>query len=198
MLPSNRTYAFWLALLRIGVGGAWLVHGTGKFLHPDTFMPPNGSISKVVANGVANGSGPYHDFLANTVAPNIGLFAEAVRVGEVIVGCLLVLGFLTRLGGLGGMFLTLNYMLAQGELGSTDVLGSLDGATFLLSAVNFVLPTGRAIGLDWFFSRPRKAAPVVVVAAAPAPGPTVTAPSGAVQAEFVDERPLDGPSAPPN
>jgi len=196
MLPSNRTYAFWLALLRIGVGGAWLAHGTSKFLHPEAFMPPNGLISKVVANAVANSSGPYHDFLANTVTPNIGLFAEATRVGEVIVGCLLVLGFLTRLGGLGGMLLTLNYMLAQGELGSTDVLGTLDGATFLLCAINFVLPTGRAIGLDWFFSRPRPAP--VPVAAAPAAGPTVTAPSGAVQAEFVDERPLDGPSAPPN
>jgi|GEM_PF-886094 len=195
MLPSNRSYAFWLALLRICVGGAWLVHGTGKFLHPDAFMPPNGLISKVVANGVANGSGPYHDFLANVVSPNIGLFAEATRVGEVLVGCLLVLGFLTRLGGLGGMLLTLNYMLAQGELASTDVLGSLDAATFLLSAVNFVLPTGRAIGLDWFFSRPRPVAVAVPVAPA---GPTVIAPSGAVQAEFVDERPLDGPSAPPN
>lgn len=195
MLPSNRTYAFWLALLRIGVGAAWLVHGTGKFLRPEGFMPPDGAIAKVVANGVANTSGPYHDFLANVVSPNIGLFAEATRVGEVIVGCLLVLGFLTRLGGLGGMFLTLNYMLAQGELGSRDVLASLDGATFLLSAVNFVLPTGRAIGLDWFFSRARPT-PVVPVSAAPAAGPTVTAPSGAVQAEFVDERPLDGPSAP--
>ncbi|HEY8321415.1 MAG TPA: TQO small subunit DoxD [Candidatus Baltobacteraceae bacterium] len=194
MLPSNRSYAFWLALLRICVGGAWLVHGTSKFLHPDGFMPPSGAISKVVANGVANGSGPYHDFLANVVSPNIGLFAEAIRVGEVLVGCLLVLGFLTRLGGLGGMFLTLNYMLAQGELGSTAVLGSLDAATFLLSAVNVVLPTGRAIGLDWFFSRPR--AVPVAVAVAPAAGPTVTAPGGAVQAEFVDERPLDGPSAP--
>ena len=196
MLPSNRTYAFWLALVRIAVGGVWLVHGTSKFLHADAYMPPNGYMAGVVAKGVAGSTGPYHDFLANVVTPNIGLFAEATRVGEVIVGCLLVLGFLTRLGGLGGMLLTLNYMLAQGELGGQDVLGTLDGATFLLSAINLVLPTGRAIGLDWFLSRPRRAPAVVSVA--PIASPTVTAPSGAVQAEFVDERPLDGPSASPD
>src|SRR5665213_1793513 len=126
MLPSNRTYAFWLALLRIGVGAIWLLHGTSKFLNPDAFMPPNGFMAKLVANGVANTGGPYHDFLANVVTPNIGIFAECVRVGEVLVGCLLVLGFLTRLGGLGGMFLTANYMLAQGTLGTQAGWSGLD------------------------------------------------------------------------
>lgn len=196
MLPSNRTYAFWLALARITVGAIWLVHGTGKFLNADKFMPPDGFMAKLVANGVATTAGPYHDFLANVVTPNIALFAELVRVGEVLVGSLLVLGFLTRLGGLGGMFLTANYMLAQGTFDGQAGWGGLDGATFVLSAINFVLPTGRALGLDWFFSRPRRApAPVYV---APGAGPRVTAPDGTVQAEFVEERPLDGPTAPPN
>jgi uncharacterized membrane protein YphA (DoxX/SURF4 family) len=194
MLPSNRTYAFWLALARITVGGIWLIHGTSKFLQADKYLPPDGYMAKIVAGGVATTVGPYHDFLANVVTPNMGLFAELVRVGEVLVGSLLVLGFLTRLGGLGGMFLTANYMLAKGMLGSQDGWGGLDGATFVLSAINFVLPTGRAIGLDWFFSRPRRVPVPVYVA--PAAGPTVVAPGGAVQAEFVDEKPLDGPSAP--
>jgi NADH dehydrogenase len=195
MLPSNRTYAFWLALLRIGVGVMWLLHGTGKFLNSASFMPPDGLIAKVVANGVATTSGPYHDFLANVVTPNIGIFAELTRIGEVLVGCLLVLGFLTRLGGLGGMFLTANYMLAQGTFGTQQGWSGLEGATFALSAISFVLPTGRALGLDWFFSRPPKTAPVPVAVAPPA-APTATAPSGPVQAEFVDEKPLDGPTAP--
>jgi NADH dehydrogenase len=195
MLPSNRTYAFWLALLRIGVGVMWLLHGTGKFLDVDAFMPPNGLMAKMVANGVATTSGPYHDFLANVVTPNIGIFAELVRVGEVLVGSLLVLGFLTRLGGLGGMFLTANYMLAKGTFGSQAGWSGLDGAMFVLSAISFVLPTGRAIGLDWFFSRPRQPAPVPV-AVAPSAGPSASAPTGPVQAEFVDEKPLDGPTAP--
>ncbi len=194
MLPSNRTYAFWLAVLRVAVGVVWLLHGTSKFLHADQFMPPDGFMSKVVAGGLSATTGPYHDFLANVVSPNIGLFAEAVRVGEVLVGLLLVLGFLTRLGGLGGMFLTANYMLAQGTFGSQTGWSGLEGATFILSAINFVLPTGRAFGVDWLFSRPRPVA--VPVQVAPASTPIVTAPSGAVQAEFVEEKPLDGPSAP--
>ncbi len=196
MLPSNRTYAFWLAILRVGVGIVWLLHGTSKFLHADQFMPPDGLMSKMVAGGLTTTTGSYHDILANVVNPNIGLFAEAVRVGEVLVGLLLVLGFLTRLGGLGGMFLTLNYMLVAGDFGGQAAWSGLEGATFMLSAINFVLPTGRTFGLDWFFSRPRRVA--IPVQVAPASTPTVTAPSGAVRAEFVEERPLDGPSAPPN
>lgn len=194
MLPSNRIYAFWLAVLRITVGVVWLLHGTSKFVHADQFMPPDGFMSKVVAGGLTATTGPYHDFLANVVTPNLGLFAEAVRVGEVLVGVSLVLGFLTRLGGLGGMFLTANYMLALGTFGSQMGWSGLEGATFILSAINVVLPTGRAFGVDWFFSRPRRVA--IPVPVAPASTPTVTAPSGAVQAEFVEEKPLDGPSAP--
>jgi hypothetical protein len=47
----------------------------------------------------------------------------------------------------------------------------------LLSAISLVLPTGRVFGIDRFFIRK----------------PSIKAP---VVAEFVPERPLDGPRAP--
>jgi len=195
MLPSNRLYGFWLALLRIALGAAWLVHAVPKFT-TGAFMPPDGFMPKLLAQGVQNTTGPYHDFLLNTVTPNVGLFAELIRAGEAIVGTLLVLGFLSRIGALGGLFLLANYMLVQGEPSTLTGWSGLDGAMVLLCAINVVLPTGRVLGLDWFFNRPRRAIPV---AAAPyaGPEPTVTAPDGTVQAEFVDEAPMNGPSAPP-
>ena len=188
MLPSNRTYAFWLALLRIAVGGSWLLHGIPKFTTA-MFMPPTGFMGKMIAENVANSHGRYHDFLANVVTPNIGLFAELVRLGEVVAGALLLLGLFSRLGGLLGMFLMANYMLTQGEMWSLQGWATLDGAMFILCAINVVLPTGRSLGLDWFLARPRRvAAPMVATAA--------TQPISAVQAEFVEEPPLDGPTAP--
>jgi uncharacterized membrane protein YphA (DoxX/SURF4 family) len=195
MLPSSRTYGFWLAVARIFTGALFLDHAIPKFTNAQFFLPPNGFMTKMIAGGIANTTGPYHDFLANVVQPNIGIVAECVRVGEVLVGCALILGIFTRIAGLGGMFLTFNYLMAKGGGGTLDGWTGIDGAVFALSALNAVMPTGRVLGLDalLFAARRPRAVPMTI---APASAPTVTAPGGPVAAEFVDEAPLDGPSAP--
>lgn len=176
-LPSPRVYAGWLAIVRILTGAIWLIHGVPKFLHSDVFMPPNGFIVTYVTQGLAKTTGPYHDFLANVVQPNIGIFAELVRLGEVLVGISLFLGLLTRLGGFFGILLPLNYIAARGGLSGVSEWSSIDACMMLLSAINLVLPTGRFFGVDRLFTRRYDAEPPLV-------------------AEFVQERPLDGPRAP--
>jgi uncharacterized membrane protein YphA (DoxX/SURF4 family) len=176
-LPSSRVYAGWLAIVRILTGVIWLIHGVPKFLNSDQFMPPNGFIVNYAQQGIARTAGPYHDFLVGVVQPNLGLFAELVRLGEVCVGISLVLGALTRVGGFFGIVLTLNYMAARGGLGTFNALSSIDACMMLLSAMNFVLPTGRVLGVDALFARRR--APRAVVP------------------EVVPERPMDHPTAPP-
>jgi thiosulfate dehydrogenase [quinone] large subunit len=178
-LPSSFTYARWLAVARILTGIMWLVHGIPKFTNSDQFMPPNGFITNYIQHGLQSTSGIYHGFLAGVVAPNLGIFAELVRLGEVLVGISLLLGALTRLGGLGGVLLTLNYLAARGGLLSFNALSSIDFAMLVLSGVSLVLPTGRILGVDALFSRPRSA-------------------PATVRAEFVPEPPLDRPTAPPN
>jgi uncharacterized membrane protein YphA (DoxX/SURF4 family) len=176
-LPSTRTYASWLAVVRFLTGAIWLIHGIPKFLHSDKFMPPNGAIVNYVQAGVGKTAGPFHAFLVGVVQPNIAIFAELVRLGEVCVGLSLLLGALTRLGGLCGVLLTLNYMAARGGLEKFSSWASVDACLMLLSAISLVLPTGRVFGIDRFFIRK----------------PSIKAP---VVAEFVPERPLDGPRAP--
>jgi thiosulfate dehydrogenase [quinone] large subunit len=196
MFPSKRTYAFWLALLRIFVGVFWLVHVLPKFTTAG-FMPPDGFFAQMVSTGMTHDSGPYRDFLANVVSPNVNLFAELVRFGELLVSLSLILGLFGRVGGLGGMFLTANYMLAKGQFGSFDGWTGLDGATFALSAINFVLPTGRMIGIDAFLGR-KRAERFASAQATPASTPTVSTASGApVQAEFVEERTPGNGGVPP-
>ncbi|MGA8533338.1 MAG: DoxX family protein [Candidatus Tumulicola sp.] len=178
-LPSSRAYAGWLAIVRILTGVMWLAHGIPKFTQSARFMPPNGAMPQYVARGLQSTTGAYHEFLAGVVQPNLPLFAELVRLGEVLVGVSLVLGALTRVGGLVGIVLTLDYIAARGHMLSSATLQSADLGLLVLSLISLVLPTGRVLGIDALFVRRR-----------PAPA--------TVRAEFVPEPPLRGPTAPPN
>jgi uncharacterized membrane protein YphA (DoxX/SURF4 family) len=183
-LPSAGTYAWWLALVRIVTGAIWIAHALPKFLESDKFMPPNGFMPKYVAQGVQQGSHVLEPFFANVVTPNVAIFAELVRVGELLTGVALVLGLFTRFGGLVGIFLPLMYLSARGPLLTTETLSTPEFALAVLSGINLVLPTGRVFGIDAMLGR-RRARPE------------------RVQAEFVPEPPLTpppaaGPSTPTN
>jgi thiosulfate dehydrogenase (quinone) large subunit len=174
---SSRSYAGWLAIVRILTGAIWIIHAVPKFLHPDKFMPPNGAFAAYLQHGIASTTGPYHDFLASTVVPNADLFAQLTRFGELLVGISLVLGLFARLGGFFGVFLPLNYMAARGAVSTVSGWGSPDACLALLSLMSLVLPTGRVAGFDGLRT-PRPARRVTVVP------------------EVVPERPFDRPSAP--
>jgi uncharacterized membrane protein YphA (DoxX/SURF4 family) len=177
-LPSSRTYAAWLAVVRILTGAIWLIHAIPKFMKGDAFLPPNGLFATYLQTGIAKTGGPYHNFLVSTVAPNAPIFAELVRFGELCVGISLFLGLFTRVGGFFGIMLPLNYMAARAAGATVSAWSSPDATLALLSAISFVLPTGRVAGFDALRGRraPRKQT---------------------VVAEVVPERALDGPSAPP-
>ncbi|MBV8490219.1 MAG: DoxX family protein [Candidatus Eremiobacteraeota bacterium] len=192
-LPSSATYGRWLAVVRILTGAIWLSHGVPKFTHSAEFMPSGpvdcntiGLAQPVMANYICSGllhtKGPYHQFMASVVLPNMTIFAELVRLGEVLVGLALILGVLTRIGALGGMLLTLNYIAARGTMFSTTTVQSLDFTLFVLCLISLALPTGRVFGVDGLWAHRR-----------------ATAPAGStVRAEFVPEPPLDRPTAPPS
>lgn len=177
-LPSSTAYAGWLAIVRILTGAMWLSHGIPKFTQSMQFMPPGGFMADYVNRGLQATTGPYHTFLQTVVEPNLPIFAELVRLGEVLVGISLVLGALTRLGGLFGVVLTLNYIAARGHMLSSATLQSLDFGLLVLSLTSLLLPTGRFLGVDALFARVKRA-------------------GAPVRAEFVPEPPLDKPTAPP-
>jgi uncharacterized membrane protein YphA (DoxX/SURF4 family) len=170
-LPSSSTYAGWLAILRILTGVMWLAHAIPKFAKSDDFMPPNGFIVTYVSQGLQQTTGAYHNFLAGVVQPNLALYAELVRLGELLTGIVLILGVFTRLGGLVGVLLPLNYLAARGNLVTSAALQSLDFSMIVLSALNFVLPTGRVLGIDALLARPRRTVPIVRAEFVPEPQP---------------------------
>lgn len=176
-LASHWTYASWFTALRIYAGIFWLAHGIPKFLNAAAFMPPDGFMPMAVQKAISSQTGFYHDFLSNVVLPNIGIFAELVRLGEVLTGCSLLFGLWSRFGGVVGCFLALNYMALNGEFASWTTIGTLDAVAFVLSFLMIVVPAGRVAGVDGLFVRRPK-------------GPTVVP-------EFVDEPPQTAPHAPP-
>lgn len=178
ILPSSRTYAAWLAVVRILTGAIWLVHAVPKFIDGATFLPPTGFFTTYLQDGVTKTNGVYHDFLVNVVVPNAVVFAQLVRFGELLVGISLFLGVFSRLGGFFGVVLPLDYMAARGAITTLSGWGSLDAALALLSAISMVLPTGRTAGFDGLRTPRMLRRPTLV-------------------AEVVPERPLDGPTAPP-
>jgi uncharacterized membrane protein YphA (DoxX/SURF4 family) len=178
-LPAASTYARWLALARIVTGAMWIAHAVPKFLDSATFLPPSGTMAQMVTKGAQHGSHAFAPFFANVVTPNIALFAELVRLGELLTGIALLLGLLTRLGGLVGVFLPIMYLAAKGPLLSYETLATPDFTILILSAINLVLPTGRVLGIDALLGRPRSRVE-------------------RVQAEFVPEPPLTPPPAEPS
>lgn len=148
MMPSHWTYAGWFTVLRLYAGVFWLSHGIPKFLNSAAYMPPSGFMPQIVQKSMMGQTGFYHDFLVNVVTPNINLFADLVRIGEVLVGCSLILGVFTRFGGLVGCFLTLNYMALNMEFAHWETIGTLDAAAFILSFLMLVVPAGRVVGVD--------------------------------------------------
>lgn len=153
-IPSSTTYAWWLSVLRIYTGAFWILYALPKFTNPNGFLPPNGSMATMIGQAASSTTGPYHAFIIGTVQPHIALFAQLERFGELGVGILLLLGLFTRLGGLLGALLAANYLLAAAQP-PAGALVSLNAVALALSAVHFVLPTGRFFGVDAMWGRRR-------------------------------------------
>jgi uncharacterized membrane protein YphA (DoxX/SURF4 family) len=169
MLPSSRTYGFWLALVRIYTGIFWLEHGLGKLHTKPAFGAPGGTMATFLAEQAGQTTGFYHAFLTGTVIPNLSTFAYAVELGEMVAGALLLVGLFTRLGAFIGVVLALNYWLAKGGIEhliatSSGVHGfagfsGLEMCAAVLTAISLVLPTGRVLGIDGLAQRRPRPAP---------------------------------------
>ena len=157
MFPSALHYARVLAGLRIFTGLAWISHGMFKVTSPD-WSAPNGSFVSFVGDMVQHTSGPYHDFITNVVIPHAAVFSVLVAWGEMLTGMSLLLGLFTRLGGIVGVFLPLNYWAAKSGFLQWSSVGGLDLGTAALSMVNALLPTGLVWGLDGVTAARKKSA----------------------------------------
>jgi thiosulfate dehydrogenase [quinone] large subunit len=152
----------WIVVLRVVVG-AWFVKAVwtkltvgfvgGVIPYPAVSARFLGFQPKRVAEFAAgNPIAWYKNFLEGTVLPHAQSFATLQAYGEVCVGIGLVLGFLTGLAALVGLYLSLNYGLATQWMSP----GQQGFHIMLVTSMLILLCTraGRACGLDaWILER---------------------------------------------
>lgn len=109
----------WL-VVRLYVGYEWLTAGMGKVLNPAWFGADAGApILGFVKGALAKTVGEHPDvqswyipFLENVVAPFPNLWANAIAVGEVLVGLGLIAGVMVGTAAFFGALMNMNFLLA--------------------------------------------------------------------------------------
>jgi uncharacterized membrane protein YphA (DoxX/SURF4 family) len=145
-----------LAIVRIGFGLYFISQAWDKTR--TNWLVDAAPLAQFLQRSAPNSEAFYRPFLEGTVIPNALLFAQLVTLGEWVVGISLVLGLLTRLGGLTGMWLNLNYMLMKGLLSNS---GSSDRLFFLAELVFVLAAAGLVWGLDGALRRSLAGVPVL-------------------------------------
>ncbi len=151
----------WIVLLRVVVG-AWFLKAVWTKLTltylweviPYPAVSPRflGFHPKRVAEFAAgNPVEWYKGFLEGTVLPNAKLFATLQAYAEVCVGIGLILGLVTGLSAVVGLFLSLNYGLAAQWMS----FGQQGFHLMLVTSMVIFIGTraGRVWGLDWALLR---------------------------------------------
>ena len=149
---KERTYLWYIAILRVYIGYYFLIQGVRKFQRD---FPQGDWIGRQIGDLATIDLYPwYKKFLVDYVTPHHELFGYLVMTGETLVGACLVLGLLTRAGACVGLFLVLNYYLGIGMNRGGAPLAQQQ--TFMVCLVVIILSNpGRTLGLDALLFRAR-------------------------------------------
>src|SRR5262245_41505974 len=147
---KERTYLWYIALLRIYIGYYLLQQGIRKFQrdfsHGDWVGRQIGDLATLDLYPW------YKEFLLASAVPHHALVGNLVMCGEILVGGCLLLGLLTRLSAFIALFMLINYYLGPGMARGGATMAQQQ--TFIVSLIIFLLSNpGRALGLDGLIFR---------------------------------------------
>jgi thiosulfate dehydrogenase [quinone] large subunit len=149
---KERTYLWYIALLRIYVGYYLLFQGIRKFQRD---FPHGDWIGRQIGDLRTLDLYPwYKTFLQSVVVPHSELFGYLVMAGEILAGAGLLLGLFTRVSAFVGLFLLVNYYLGPGMARGGASLAQQQ--TFIVALIIILLANpGRTLGLDGLIFRSR-------------------------------------------
>jgi thiosulfate dehydrogenase (quinone) large subunit len=147
---KERTYLWYIALLRIYIGYYFLQQGIRKFQRD---FPKGDWIGRQIGDlATIEIYSWYRKFLVSYVAPHHELFGYLVMIGEICVGACLLFGLLTRLSACVGLLMVINYLLGIGMARGGAQLAQQQ--TFIVSLIVILLSgAGRTLGLDGLLFR---------------------------------------------
>lgn len=119
LYANTASAPLWL-IIRLYVGYEWIVAGYEKLINPVWFGTGAGAAIQGFVSGALTKTGGLHpdvqgwyaSFLQGAVLPNAAVWANAIAVGEVLVGLGLLLGVLTGLAAFFGFVMNMNFLLA--------------------------------------------------------------------------------------
>jgi len=132
-----------LAVLRAAFGLYFVVSALNKLA--TGWLTSGEPLTRFVGRNLEQSPAVYASFLDGMVLPNAMTFGQLVVLGELVAGLSLYLGLFTRLGGLVGAWLVLNFMLAKGLLNDA---GSNDRLFFVACLTLGIASAGLVWGLD--------------------------------------------------
>jgi uncharacterized membrane protein YphA (DoxX/SURF4 family) len=132
-----------LALIRIAFGVYFIVSAFRKTT--EGWLTSADGLTGFLERNVDVAAPLYASFLDTIVRPHAPTFAQLVVLGEWVAGLTLLLGLFTRLGGIVGAWLVLNYMVAKGL---PNDAGSNDRLFFVACIALAFAASGLAWGLD--------------------------------------------------
>ncbi len=118
----SRPLQIFLGLLRIAAGVSLLgpgLHKLGWFLHP--------ALEPHLTGWLAHAPYPFVERYLHFMIPHANLLARVVALGELGLGAMLVLGFLTPLAAALAFIMVANFHFASGAMLSLDYLTGQDG-----------------------------------------------------------------------
>jgi uncharacterized membrane protein YphA (DoxX/SURF4 family) len=150
---KERTYLWYIAILRIYIGYYLLFQGIRKFQRD---FPKGDWIGRQIGDLPTLDLCPwYKTFLQTTVVPHGKLFGHLVITGEILAGGGLLLGLLTRCSAFVGLFLLVNCYLGPGMARGGAPLAQQQ--TFIVALIIILLANpGKTLGLDGLIFRGRR------------------------------------------
>ena len=141
----SRGFTVILALMRIAAGLSLILAGLTKLGWFSSPAPLQQSFQKFAANA----ANPLVASYVAMVQPHAGLFSRLVPLGELGLGTLLLVGFLTPLAAILAFLMTLQFYFASSALFTKAFYTPLGASVYLLSfLVLFAGKAGTALGID--------------------------------------------------
>jgi uncharacterized membrane protein YphA (DoxX/SURF4 family) len=138
-----------LALLRIATGVSLLLAGISKL----AWFGNPGILEQTLTGFAAHAANPLVAKYVALVQPHYAIFARVVVLGELGLGALLIIGFLTPLASLLAFLMVLQFFFASSQVFTQKWYSGASGLVYTLQfLVIFAGRGGTALGLDGMLS----------------------------------------------
>src|SRR3990172_539994 len=130
MIVSAKKTILLIVILRFVMGGFWFAHSHDKWEWPQT-----AELQRRLQRYSENGTGIEQVYVEQFALPNWRTLQYLVIFGELAVGLSFLAGIFTRAAAVGGAFMALNFLFAQGSLISNDIIGNPYGPVTIMATI---------------------------------------------------------------